>query len=158
MGWENAHLFEFHVGKRRIGLVPDEDELWDVDEDVEDSEAITLDQLKLRVGDKLRYIYDFGDSWEHQLEVLEIREESLESPVCLDGARSCPPEDCGGVPGYISLLEVMKNPGTPDYEEMVDWLGDDFNPELFDLEETNELLQDFTEWRDSLDSEDFEGF
>lgn len=156
MGWENAHLFEFHYDKRRIGLVPDEDEMWEIDEDVEDSEAITLDELGLNVGDKLRYIYDFGDSWEHHLEVLEIREEPLESPVCLDGSRSCPPEDCGGVPGYISLLEVMKNPSSPDYKEMMEWIGDDFDPELFDLEETNELLQDFTEWRNSLDSEDFE--
>lgn len=158
MGWENAHLFEFHYEKRRIGLVPDEDEMWEIDENVEDSEAISLDELGLKVGDKIRYIYDFGDSWEHQLEVLEIHEESLDSPVCLDGARSCPPEDCGGMPGYISLLETVKNPAAPDYAEMIEWLGDDFDPELFDLEETNELLQDFTEWRDSLDSEDFEGF
>jgi hypothetical protein len=158
MGWENAHLFEFHYDKRRIGLVPDEDEMWEIDENVEDSEAVALEDLELKAGDKLRYIYDFGDSWEHQLEVLEIREESLESPVCLDGARSCPPEDCGGVPGYLSLLEVIKNPASPDYKEMLEWIGDDFDPELFDLEEANELLQDFTEWRNSLDSEDFEDF
>lgn len=158
MGWDNAHLFEFHYEKRRIGLVPDEDELWDIDEDVEDSESIALEELGLKVGDKLGYIYDFGDNWEHQLEVLEIREESLESPICLDGARSCPPEDCGGVPGYLSVLKIIKNPKAPEYSEMVEWIGDDFDTELFNLEETNELLQDFDEWRNSMDSEDFEGF
>jgi hypothetical protein len=156
MGWENAHLFEFNYGKRRIGLVPDEDELWDIDEDVEDSEAIALSDLSLKVGDKLGYLYDFGDSWEHLLEVVEIREEVLELPLCLDGARGCPPEDCGGIPGYISLQEVLKNPAAPDYDEMLDWIGEDFDPEFFDLEEANELLQDFNEWRNSLDSEDFD--
>ncbi|MEY4135295.1 MAG: plasmid pRiA4b ORF-3 family protein [Saprospiraceae bacterium] len=157
MGWENAHLFEFTCQNRRIGLIHDDDEPWGVDEEVEDSESVTLKDLDLKINDKLMYVYDFGDDWIHQLQVLEISTEELDKPVCLKGERSCPPEDCGGPHGYMHLLSVLKNPNSPEYAEIIEWIGDDFDPELFDLAETNELLEEFEDWRDSMESDDLEG-
>lgn len=60
---------------------------------------------------------------------------------CVKGVRACPPEDCGGIPGYEHLLEVIQNKDDPEYDEMIDWLGQDFDPEYFDLEGTNRLLE-----------------
>jgi hypothetical protein len=61
--------------------------------------------------------------------------------LCLAGERACPPEDCGGFPGYQNLCEVLGDPEHEDYEDMLDWMGEDLNTESFDLVETNKLLQ-----------------
>ena len=94
-------------------------------------------------GDSCFYDYDFGDSWRHKIVLEKILHFDKEQkyPVCIKGKRNCPPEDCGGIWGYYDLLEIIKNPKHPDYESMMDWLGDDFDPEYLDFEEINELLQ-----------------
>lgn len=153
MGWENAHLFEFKAGKRRIGLLPDEEDLWEIDDTVEDCEAVTLAEFGLKEDDKLTYIYDFGDNWEHTLTVEKILPQGMSRPVCLAGERSCPPEDCGGIFGYVNMLEILRNPDHEEYEDMMDWVGE-FDPELFDLHEVNELLQEYDEWRKTFVDDD----
>lgn len=94
-------------------------------------------------GSSLIYTYDLGDSWEHSI-VLEKRlsgGEDAERPVCLDGQQACPPEDCGGVPGYYDLLEVLRSPDDERYEEMREWVGEDFDPEAFSVEAVNRQLR-----------------
>ena len=93
------------------------------------------------IKDRLEYMYDFGDGWEHVLtleKVLEAGEH--QTPVCLKGARSCPPEDCGGAWGYANLLEIIKDPTHEEYEQWKTWLPEDFDPEQCDLEEINSGL------------------
>lgn len=149
MGWENAHLFEFQIKDRKIGLLPDEDEMWDTDANLEDSESIMMIDMNFKEGDSFRYIYDFGDHWKHLLTVEKIVADETECPKCLGGARNCPPEDSGGAPGYSEFLEALSNPSHPQHEEIIDWI-EDFDPEDFDLEETNEILQEFNDWRQDL--------
>jgi len=67
----------------------------------------------------------------------------MHSPLCLAGKRACPPEDCGGIWGYAELLEVLQDPEHPEYEERLEWLGDSFDPEAFDLDEVNQILHNF---------------
>lgn len=150
MGWENAHLFEFRIKDRRFGLLPDEDEFWDADEEVEDSEGVDLASLDLQKGDVIHYLYDFGDGWEHKIVVEEILEETTLTPVCKAGARNCPPEDVGGIFGYIHLLEVLRDPKHPEYAEITEWIDEDFDAEEFELQETNEILEEFDEWRQNI--------
>jgi hypothetical protein len=71
-------------------------------------------------------------------------EEGVHYPVCLTGKRACPPEDCGGIWGYYQLLETIQDPDDREHEEMLDWLGDDFDPEAFDLDAINRELKDVT--------------
>ena len=99
-----------------------------------------------RVKDKLIYEYDFGDSWEHELLVEKILplDEAKRYPVCLTGKRACPPEDCGGIWGYVSFLEVIHDPEHPEHEEMLEWVGGACDPEAFDLDEVNVELQRLT--------------
>ena len=89
MGWWNRHLHEFLVKRRRYG-VPDPD--LDM-EGVIDEGTVTFKDLGLSAKGKILYEYDFGDGWEHELlleKILPAEERML--PMCLKGARACPPE------------------------------------------------------------------
>ncbi len=85
------------------------------------------------------YIYDFGDNWEHKIQLEKIlpREQNVNYPVCTKGKRACPPEDCGGISGYYNLLEIISDPENEEYEEMMEWVGGKFDPEHFDVKEVN---------------------
>lgn len=147
MGWENAHLFEFQFNGRRFAPLMDEEEIWEDSDSIEDCEEVLLEDLKLKEGDVLSYIYDLGDDWVHSLVVEKIVSETTLTPKCLGGGRNCPVEDSGGPFGYLNMLEVLANPSHPEYAEMSEWIGDDFDPEEFFLEEVNLLLGEYEEWR-----------
>ncbi|MBN1311502.1 MAG: plasmid pRiA4b ORF-3 family protein [Anaerolineae bacterium] len=116
------------------------DELWD--EGVLDESIVFLEDIVSREGARLVYEYDLGDRWEHEILVEKIfdPEPGVEYPVCIDGALSGPPEDCGGIPGYADLLEALKDSKREDHAEALDWVGDDFDPEEFDLDTINAEL------------------
>ncbi|WP_432363923.1 plasmid pRiA4b ORF-3 family protein [Sporosarcina sp. UB5] len=83
----------------------------------------------------MKYIYDFGDSWRHEIVIEEIvTKEGLRSPVCLEGEGTAPPEDCGGETGFNEFLEIINDPSHPEYESMQSWarmqLYREFNMEL----------------------------
>ncbi|MBI5390209.1 plasmid pRiA4b ORF-3 family protein [Candidatus Woesearchaeota archaeon] len=89
------------------------------------------------------YTYDFGDSWEHEVIVEKIiePEEGKKYPFCTDGERSCPPEDCGSMSGYYDLMRIRKNKNHPEYKrKIVEWLGEDYDPELFIIDWVNARL------------------
>ena len=83
---------------------------------------------------KAIYVYDFGDDWEHTitLEKIQPREKGVHYPLCLKGKRACPPEDCGGVWGYKDMLKIIADPNHEKYDEWIEWVGEDFDPEIFD--------------------------
>jgi len=92
---------------------------------------------------KFDYCYDFGDNWEHSVIVEKIldKDSSKKYPICIAGEMSCPLEDCGGVWGYYEMLEIKKNKNHPEYQErIIDWLGEDFDFEKFDIDRVNERL------------------
>jgi len=62
-------------------------------------------------------------------------------PVCTGGERACPPEDCGGVPGYYLYLLILKDPTHEQHQEMLDWRGTGFDAEAFDLQRVNKRIQ-----------------
>jgi hypothetical protein len=139
MGWYDAHLHQFFVGGYNITDRTTLEESGYGDADVAKTR---LDEFVGQEGQKFVYEYDFGDSWEHELlleKILEA-EAGVNYPRCLKGKRNCPPEDCGGVWGYAEFLEALQDPENPEYEEMLEWLDDDFDPEEFDLEGVNEKL------------------
>lgn len=87
-----------------------------------------------RPGVVAQYEYDFGDGWEHELtlEAILPRQRGKKYPLCLGGARACPPEDCGGVGGYEDLVTVIQTPTHEEHESTLRWLGGRFDPEKFD--------------------------
>lgn len=109
-----------------------------------------IDERKYKLKDiipaekyKFIYEYDFGDSWEHLILVEKILplESDKKYPVCIKGKRACPPDDVGGVWGYDTFLEAIKDPNHREHEMYADWIGDDFDPEDFDIEYINQILQ-----------------
>ena len=137
MGWENYHLHQFIVGNTYYGE-PDPE----YDDRMKDDRRVRLQKIAREKGASFIYEYDFGDSWQHVITVEEIEPWTPNSlaPRCLDGARACPPEDCGGVGGYEHLLEVLRNRRHPEYKELRAWAGTHFDPELFSLQAVNSAL------------------
>lgn len=100
-------------------------------------------EVLMEAGSSLTYTYDLGDSWEHSV-VLKKRiagGDGAGDPVCLEGEQACPPEDCGGVPGYYDLLEVLQHPDDERYEEMREWIGADFDAHGFSADAVNRQLR-----------------
>jgi len=126
MGWLDYHLHAFSIKKSHkkkpleIGIPSD-----DFD-DVQFLPGWEIDIIEYfnEPGKSAPYLYDFGDSWEHEvlLEGILLKDKNLTYPRCLAGERACPPEDCGSVPGYYEMLDVLKNPKHPEYSEYIDWL------------------------------------
>lgn len=137
MGWGGYHFHEFRVGRRRYG-VPDPEVPWDVLSE----RSARLFQVAPGPKSRIAYTYDFGDGWEHDILVEKVLPAPADTqcPVCTDGRRACPPEDCGGAWGYSEILQALQDPENPDNSERLDWLGDGFDPEAFDLEGINRRL------------------
>jgi hypothetical protein len=151
MDWGNYHLHMFTIAGQVFGD-PEDDEYGDFG--TENEKRYRLNQLGLREKTKFSYEYDFGDSWEHTilLEKILPAEKGVHYPVCIKGKRACPPEDVGGVWGYDDFLKAIANPNHPERKEMLEWIGGDFDPEEFDLDEVNQSLQHFKPARGSRKS------
>jgi hypothetical protein len=136
-GWEDAHLHEFEVDGRRYSR-PD----FELQSDVADEGKVKLGDLVARPGTRLRYTYDFGDSWEHDLIVEDILlPDGVRHAACLTGRRAGPPEDCGGVWGYKELCDILADPRHPDHAERVGWLGRPHDPATFNRDVINAALK-----------------
>ncbi len=140
MGWTNSHLHAFRVGDTRYGEADPEFG----EGDVQDERSVQLSDVAARVNDSFVYEYDFGDGWEHLVlveKILRPEEGVGHLPVCLAGARACPPEDCGGIPGYESFLQAIGDPTHEEHGAMLEWVGGKFDPEAFDLGKVNRQLR-----------------
>jgi hypothetical protein len=91
---------------------------------------------------KAVYTYDFGDSWDHEIVVEKCLapEPGRPYPACQAGERHGPPEDCGGLPGFYNLLEAIADSEHDQHEELIEWLGNDFDPEAFSVDDVNQRL------------------
>jgi hypothetical protein len=139
MGWEDSHLHEFIVNGQRYGTPdPHYDEVGEV---VAEAGA-RLARVLPMPGASILYLYDFGDFWQHdiRLESAEQAEPGVTYPRLLGGARSCPPEDCGGARGYAGLLDILLDPEHEDFEHLRSWVGHRFNAEVFSAAAVNQRL------------------
>ncbi len=145
MGWEDCHLYEFDVSDTKFGLI--DDDALDASPGLINAKTKKLFDYIHTEKQKFSYLYDFGDSWEHEIVVENVfehvPEEAHQIPLCLDGKRACPPEDCGGTGGYERYLDILKtrrNSSDSDVEELKEWWGD-WEPEEFDIQKVNLALE-----------------
>jgi transcriptional regulator with XRE-family HTH domain len=136
MGWADEHLHEFHVQARgrgaplRIGLPSDG---FPEDRDLRRGWRVPIQAHLRRPKDTVTYLYDFGDGWEHRVRVVAVKpHDGGRYPRCTAGAQACPPEDVGGPFGFAELLSAIRDPGHERHEEMLEWVGESYDPGAFD--------------------------
>lgn len=151
MGWTNSHLHEFKIGGKDYGdslLLGKNFEEFHYG----DSTTTKLSAVLPSAGKRFRfeYQYDFGDSWWHEIlfEGCVRAERGKRYPVCIEGARACPPEDCGGIWSYPYFIEAIENPDHERHEELLEWVGGEFDPEAFDATQaTKRMRRGLPDWR-----------
>ncbi|MFM2280099.1 MAG: hypothetical protein RLZZ444_2330 [Pseudomonadota bacterium] len=131
MGWLDYHLWEFAIAGQIYGLPMDDD--WGTAPRKVASRVRLRDVLSTGTT-AIDYTYDFGDNWEHRLTVSDVRqgEPGIPFPRLIGGERDCPPEDCGGIPGFYEMLEARADPTHPDHVEITEWL-DEYDPDELDV-------------------------
>ena len=145
MGWQDSHLHEFLFGRKRFTEDPEEPEQG------KEEAFFRLCDLIHTKGKSFTYLYDFGDSWSHEitLEHANFRADHLPCAFyCIEGEGCCPPEDCGGINGFYHLLSVLENPDSDDYDDTMTWLqgiadfscSPIFSPTFIDLNTINYRL------------------
>ena len=158
-GWENAHMYRF--SPKGWQSRPEISYNYDDDFGLEtplspadtfpygeryDAEEIKLSDYFAAPKEKITYIYDFGDNWEHIVELVEISHEAVICPTCTGGKGSNLTEDCGGIWGFYDMVEAVNNPKHPEHKEYREWLGmkrgEKWDLNAFDLEATNEILRE----------------
>ena len=130
MGWENRHLYEFSINNLRFA----DSRLVDEDYgDITDVKTVLLEDVFPKAGETAIYLYDFGDGWKHQLELIEISNAPQNEllPSLVSGQNACPPEDCGGVYRYREIIEILADPAHEEFENIKEWLVYKFNPYTF---------------------------
>jgi hypothetical protein len=132
MGWLGGHLHQFVTADAVYGR-PDPDEPPGWGPPTLDERAVTLADVLTAPGAKLRWDYDFGDGWEHDVvvESIDAPAPGVDHPVCTGGRRACPPEDCGGPWGYSDLLVALEDPEHPRHDELTAWTPPGFDPAAF---------------------------
>jgi hypothetical protein len=135
MGWTDSHLHAFDIDGRQYGDPA-------ITDDVADEARQTLNGLVKSGVNRFRYDYDFGDDWGHDVLIEKAPPANSASayPACVAGKRNCPPEDCGGAWGYAELLTVLADPAHSRYQEQREWIGEDFDPEAFSVDEADAIL------------------
>jgi Plasmid pRiA4b ORF-3-like protein len=133
MGWLDYHLWELAVDEHKYGI-PDPDR-----PHVKNGAATQLATILASGMTEFDYVYDFGDNWEHRIVVERIStaETGAKYPRFLGGERRCPPEDCGGPPGYFDFIENIARKQSKGAKEALDWYGGPYDSDDIDVEQIN---------------------
>ncbi|WP_339251573.1 plasmid pRiA4b ORF-3 family protein [Sporosarcina sp. FSL W8-0480] len=148
MGWDNYHLYLFEYGDFIIDPEAEDDDSFNSffapARPKLDATDTMIAELMVKEGDKCQYTYDFGDDWQHTIVLEKIlpADEERQVPVCLKGKRACPPEDCGGILGFESMLATLEGPDTDEKTHLLDWLGGEFDKEAFNIDYVNANLKE----------------
>jgi hypothetical protein len=151
MGWTNSHLHHFIIDGNLFG---DPQLMADNFQELgySDSTRTLLSDILPKRGDRFHfeYEYDFGDSWMHEIlfEGCPTNQPGTRYPLCLEGARACPPDDVGGVWGYADFLEAITDPDHEQHDELLEWVGRKFDPEEFDPKDATKMMKKgLPDWR-----------
>ena len=130
IGWTNSHLWEIRV--RDIGWGPPQSG-WGLGGDLplKASKANLLELIEDTGAKTFKYLYDFGDGWEHTVKIERVGDPApgLAYPRLIEAQGRCPPEDVGGPWGYAEFLEAIIDPGHERHAELTEWYGATFDPQ-----------------------------
>lgn len=152
MGWEMSHMYQFLANNNYYVQKAMQTEARRHNDVFYLGDYSLCDILKEK-GKRIKLEYDFGDGWMHEVWIKGEREyKKGEMPTIsfVKGQGQCPPEDCGGIWGYMELLEIKdKKKKTSDEKERLDWYGitSKYDPDYFDAEEA---IYDLDDWNTTL--------
>ena len=126
--WHGYHLHMFKArrqGSKVKQIVMSEDletlQWFDVDScDILDERFTALKDI-FPDHEEVTYTYDFGDSWNHTITLEKIVRSDAFGASYLDGKGERPPEDVGGVYGYMEYMRSMADDTDPEHETMKTW-------------------------------------
>ena len=132
MGWLDYHLWEFTADGRKYGILIPDDPDWN--RRINNAASTKLSALLTTAVTGLGYVYDFGDDWKHRIIVEDIKpaEAGASYPRFLGGERRCPPEDCGGPPGYFEFIENIASKRSKKAKDALEWYGSPYDPDDID--------------------------
>jgi HAMP domain-containing protein len=132
MGWTNSHLYEIRA--RDVGWGRPNPDFSDGPLDA--SKARLIDVLEDVGARSFKYLYDFGDGWEHSVRIERIADAmpGIAYPRLIEAVGHCPPEDVGGPWGYGEFLDAISDPGHEEHAERLQWIGGHFDPTATDVE------------------------
>jgi hypothetical protein len=132
MGWLDNHLWEFTAKERKYGILIPNDPEWN--ERISNGATTKLSALLATGVTDIGYVYDIGDNWQHRIivEKLKPAEPGSLYPQFLGGERRCPPEDCGGFPGYYDFLHNIASKQSKKRKAALDWYGRPYDPDNID--------------------------
>ncbi|MCR5685416.1 MAG: plasmid pRiA4b ORF-3 family protein [Lachnospiraceae bacterium] len=145
IGWDGYHLSDYEFKQEGVILSENPEDAWDwdCDDDVVDSSEYLIDEF-FEVGSSFVYTYDFGDNWEHKIDVEKlIPDYEYAYPMVIKYKGNTPPEDCGGIWGYYNMLNILNDPSDPEYEDIKDC----FDQDEYNMDETNKLLSKMVKTR-----------
>lgn len=138
MNWDNSQAHEFRVNKDKF-IAPKQNEIEFGSRTYLNEEKEKLSEYLAASCAEITYLYDFDNDWKHQIKLeKELKTEEQDYPVCIDGEKQAPPEDCGGVPGYRHILEAVNNP--EENKEILAELRGEFEPDDFNIAAINDRL------------------
>jgi len=128
MGWLDCHLWEFEANDRKYSMLIPDDPEWN--RRITDATTTKLSTLLTTGMREMSYLYDMGDSWQHRIIVEKLTAiEPGKYPQFLGGERRCPPEDCGGFPGYYEFLDNIGSKQSKKRKAALHWYGGPYDPD-----------------------------
>ncbi|MEP7109567.1 MAG: plasmid pRiA4b ORF-3 family protein [Ferruginibacter sp.] len=155
MGWKNYHLFEFNLDGYRVGMIEENEDGCSSNQLFDATKTLLTDILSLE-KDSFLYNYDFGDGWLHEIELEQLleKEDKVNYPTCIFGQLNCPPEDCGGIYGFHTMLKILQDTKHPENIEMRNWVGKKYDPEIFEPSKINKQLKQLKKYISRWNSPD----
>jgi hypothetical protein len=145
MGWTNSHLYSFIIDEIEYSLK-------DYDYDNHKYGNARAYRLKEFINEPIEYLYDFGDYWEHYVQInKEIEIDRLLNPMCIEGEGACPPEDVGGTHGFEEFKAIMRDKSHPERDSYIEWCGSEYDPDLVEISEINKGLANLDEYMRQID-------
>lgn len=127
IGWADTHLHNFQIkhpiSGKDVELIP-EYEMEGENDPINENDALIFEYFTMQNRTAI-YTYDFGDNWDHTVEleeIVECRGKEIKALACVDGDGLGPPEDCGGTHGYKELVKALKNPRHPEHKDSKNWV------------------------------------
>ena len=132
-GWADYHLHEFRIGDRLYGIPAPDGEGYG--RTALQDKIVKIEALIAKGYDRFEYVYDFGDDWEHVVEIKQVADAdpAVKYPRFVAGERRGPPEDVGGLPGYYEFLKAIGNKRHREHKRMLEWYGGPYDPDDIDL-------------------------